>query len=161
MGWLTERENWQYSLKSCRRIGVATDLTGGANFNIFQVQNAAILVRSIFGVVTTVIGAGAAVPRIQFTPNGGAQTPLCAAAATIATDAVGTVYCIGLDGLNHRLVPCNNLGYVDMDEDVWGGSFMTLLPGTIAITNAVASSGIIDWYIVYQPAASNSFVVAL
>ena len=79
-------------LRVVRRAGVAaTDLPGAAAFNIFNVAGP-ILVRQIWGEVTTLIGAGAAVPRIQFTPTGGAQVPLCAAAASIAADVVGTIY---------------------------------------------------------------------
>lgn len=159
---ITEREQWGWLGKCVRRPGIAaTDLPAGANFNIFNIANAAILVKMIFGVVTTVIGAGAAVPQIQFTPTGGAQTPLCAAAASIATDAVGTVYTWPLGTVAAQLQPTAALGLAATNETGWAGNVLVLVPGIIAVTNAVASTGVIDWYIVYQPAAPNAFVTIL
>lgn len=112
-------------LRVVRRAGIAaTDLPGGANFNIFGFA-APILVRMIFGVVTTVIGAGAAVPRLQFTPTGGAMTPLCAAAAAINADAVGTVYTYPLGTTAAVLAPTAALGYADTAESGWPGRTAT------------------------------------
>jgi hypothetical protein len=158
-----ERAIYQFSDKCVRKVGLAADLTtvpGGAN--IFTIQNAPILVKNIFGVVTTIIGAGNAVPRLQHTPTGLAQVPLCAAAATIATDAVGTVYNITLVAAIVTLAPAAGLGVVLWDESYWGGANLILLPGIIAVTNAVSAvTGVIDWYIVYQPCEPSAFVIPL
>ena len=144
-----------------RRAGVAaTDLPGGAAFNIFNLAGM-VMVRQIWGVVTTVIGAGAAVPRIQFTPTGLAQVPLCAAAASIATDAVGTVYTYPLGTIAAVLAPSPAIGMADTAATGWTGDYTLLLAGIIAITNAVASTGVIDWYIAYIPCTSQSEVTPL
>lgn len=102
MAWTDIKATYNYVAKTTKRPGLAADLAGGANFNIFNIANGPVLVMDLFGVVTTVIGAGLAVPRLQFTPAGGAQTPLGLAAASIATDAPGTVYVLGMDGANVR-----------------------------------------------------------
>ncbi len=148
-------------MRVVRRAGVAaTDLPGGANFNIFNLP-APILVRMIFGVVTTVIGAGLAVPRLQFTPTGGAMTPLCAAAASIAADAVGTVYTYPLGTTAAVLAPTAALGYADTAETGWTGDLSVLVAGIITVTNAVASTGVIDWYIAYIPCTPEAVVTPL
>ena len=144
-----------------RRAGIAaTDLPGGAAFNIFNLAGM-VMVRQIWGVVTTVIGAGAAVPRIQFTPAGLAQVPLCAAAASIATDAVGTVYTYPLGTIAAVLAPSPAIGMADTAATGWTGDYTLLLAGIIAITNAVASTGVIDWYIAYIPCTQASVVTPL
>ena len=148
-------------LRVVRRAGIAlTDLPGGAAFNIFNLP-AAVLVRQIWGIVTTVIGAGAAVPRIQFTPTGLAQVPLCAAAASIATDAVGTVYTYPLGTIAAVLAPSPAIGMADTAATGWTGDYTILMGGIIAITNAVASTGVIDWYIAYIPCTPEAVVTPL
>jgi len=152
-------------LRVVRRAGIAaTDLPGGAAFNIFNIAGglaSCILVRQIWGVVTTVIGAGAAVPRIQFTPTGLAQVPLCAAAASIATDAVGTVYTYPLGTIAAVLAPSPAIGMADTAATGWTGDYTVLTGGIIAITNAVASTGVIDWYIAYIPCTQAAVVTPL
>jgi len=148
-------------LRVVRRAGIAlTDLPGGAAFNIFNLAGV-VLVKQIWGIVTTVIGAGAAVPRIQFTPTGLAQVPLCAAAASIATDAVGTVYTYPLGTIAAILAPSPAIGMADTAATGWTGDYTILLAGIIAITNAVASTGVIDWFIAYIPATPGSIVTPL
>ena len=149
--------------KCCKRPGIAaTDLPAALAFNIFNIANAAIIVKALFGVVTTIIGAGQAIPRLQFTPTaGGALTPLCAAAARIDTDAVGTVYNFPLGTIAAQLAPAATIGMAATDETGWGGSYICLVPGIISVTNAVASTGVIDWYIVYAPCSYNARVTAL
>lgn len=146
--------------KTVRRVGLPSDLAGGVDFNIFNVS-APILVQYIFGHVTTAIGAGAAVPRIQFTPTGGAQVPLCAAAAAINGDAVNTIYTwSGL--IAGALTPSAQIGAADLAATAqWSGGMLILVGGIIAVTNAVASTGIIDWYISYLPLEDTTIVTAL
>lgn len=147
------------TFKTVRRAGRAADLAGGVNFNIFNVGGV-VLLEYMFGHVTTVIGAGAAVPRITFTPTGGAAVNLCAAAASIATDAVNTLYVWDGTALG-ILAPAANLGVVDAGEATWAAGPVILVAGVIRITNAVASTGIIDWYISYLPLADTTIIIAL
>ena len=156
-----DRATYQFMPKCCWRAGVATDLTAAVPFNIFDIQNGPILVQDFFGVVTTVIGAGAAVPRVRFTPTGGAAIWVGLAATTIATDAVNTCYLFTLSGLDYQLAPAANIGGIEMTESVWGGAHNIIVPGVVSIVNAVASTGIIDWYIVYRGATPQSLVAPL
>ncbi len=147
--------------KIIRRPGLAADLVGGANFNIFNIGGM-IKVTQIWGHVTIVIGAGAAVPQIVHTPGGGGgAVPICAAAATIAADAVDTIYVIVGGALGTQLTPGPALGAVDTAGTGWAGNVLLITDGIISIVNAVASTGIIDWYIAYAPASADSLVEAL
>ena len=145
--------------KTVRRAGLAADLAGGVNFNIFNVSGVS-MVQYMFGHVTTLIGAGDAVPQITFTPTGGAAINLCAPALTIAADPVNTLYV--WDGtLGTALAPAAGIGTVDAGESTWVAGFILLVAGTIRITNAVGSTGIIDWYISYLPLVDTTIITAL
>lgn len=148
------------AFRTVRRPGLPADLAAGVNFNIFNVSGV-ILVQYMFGHVTTVIGAGAAVPLIAFTPTGGAAVPLCTVAVDISTDAVNTIYTwSGLIG--GVLTPSIQIGAADLAATAqWSGGMLILVGGIIRITNAVASTGIIDWYISYLPLQDGTIVTAL
>jgi hypothetical protein len=138
--------------KVCRRAGLGTDWTAGANFNIFRVP-CVIIVKYMFGVVTTLMGVGAAVPQIQHTPATvlGTQVPLSGPMATIAGDVAGSIY-IWTGALAGVPAPGAVIGAADIAASpLWAGQVI-LYPGVIAITNAVAcNAGIVDWYICYAP----------
>lgn len=149
------------NMKICRRAGLAADWTAGANFNIFQVQGNAILVVNLFGIVTTLMGVGAAVPQFTFTPTGGAAVNMSAAMATIAGDVAGSVYV--WDGVTATIpAPAAQIGWADSAEAGWNGDPGILPVGIIRITNAVAcNAGVVDYYICYIPCSPGSQVVAL
>lgn len=148
------------AVRTVRRVGLAADLDG-TDADLFTIANGIVLVTCMFGHVTTIIGAGLAVPRIQFTPAGGAQTPLNAAAASIATDVVDTIYV--WDGIAaSQMIPSGTIGAggIAATGD-WLGGFVGLVPGVIALTNAVSAlSGVIDWYISYIPLTDTAVITA-
>ena len=149
------------TFRTVRRQGQYADIDGVGDADLFNVSGVC-LVYYMFGVCTTVIGAGLAVPQIQFTPTVGAvQVPLCGAAASIATDAAGTIYTWnGL--LAGQLTPGAVLGMSDPNANAtWAGGFTTLVAGVIQLTNAVdAVSGVIDWYVMYLPQVAGSLITA-
>ena len=148
------------AMSTVRRPGIAADLDGAADKNLFTVDGLC-AIYYMFGVCTTLIGAGLCVPGIQFTPTAGAvQVALCLAAASIATDAAGTIYV--WDGLvGGQLVPCAALGMAAADEGAWAGAITTLPAGVIELTGAVdALAGVIDWYVAYLPVVAGSTIVA-
>lgn len=149
------------TFRSVRRPGLYADIDGVGDADLFNVSGL-VAVHYMFGVVTTVIGGGLALPRLQFTPTvGAAQIPLCAAAASIAGDLAGTIYTwTGL--LGGQLTPGAVLGISDVNANSdWAGGFVTLTAGVIQLTNAVdALSGVIDWYVVYLPQVAGSIITA-
>jgi hypothetical protein len=145
--------------------GLATDLAPATvGTTLYTISGDPILVHYLFGVVSTVIGAGLARPFLQLTCNaayGGTVVPMCALSASIATDAVGTVYT--WDGTAAGLLtPKAVVGIKSTAEatGVWGpatgaGDFIILVPGIIQIVNTVSAvTGVIDWYLGYEPGSS-------
>ncbi len=144
-----------------RRFGdaVADDL-GSATFDIFEINAGDVLITGFYGVVTTLIGANAAVPRVQHTPDGGALTPMSGIAASIATDAVDTIYT--WDGVIASLLAPAGVASVGVGHASFSVNYQILVPGVISITNTVAAdAGVIDWVIHYVPLDTDSVIIPL
>ncbi len=145
-----------------RRPGVAADIIGGADFNIFNVGGMISIVY-MFGVITEVISAHAVVYQVQFTPTvGPGQVALSAAHATMTGAAAGTI--LTWDGLTGgALTSSGALGVSDIDAtSAWLGNVINIPAGIIAITNAVAGTGgIVDWYIAYIPMLASTTLTVL
>lgn len=153
------KQNALQQMKVARRIGAEVDWTAGANFDIFTINGDAILVVNLFGIVTTLMGAGAAVPQFSFTPDGGAAIGISAAMADISTDVAGSIYI--WDGVTATVpAPAALVGWADSAEAGWNGDPAILPVGVIRIVNAVAcSAGVVDYYICYIPCSEASQVV--
>lgn len=148
-------------MKVCRRAGAAIDWTAGVDFDIFTVNGDAILVVNLWGIVTTLMGAGAAIPQFTYTPaGGGGAVNMSAAMATIAAQPVDAIFV--WDGVTATVpAPAAAAGWADSAEFGWNGDPGVLPPGVINITNAVAcNAGVVDYYIAYIPCSPGSQVVA-
>ncbi len=154
------KSTWLKEIKIERRAWAAVDWTAGVDFDIFTVQGDAILVFNIWGIVTTLMGAGAAVPQFAFTPTGGAQVGMSAAIATVATDVEGSIYV--WDGVTATIpAPAAQIGWADSAEFGWNGDPAVMPAGVIAIVNAVVcDAGVVDYYIAYLPCSNASQVIA-
>jgi len=148
-------QSYEASVKGAYRPGVATDLAGA--WNIFTITGGPIIMTELWGHVTTII-ANAAVPILTFVTTLGA---VAAATATIMvtlnTDAPGTVYTwsgalAGVPG------PAAALGMAAAGETTMAGNYCIFVPGTLYFTNAVAATGIIDWYMNYIPCVPGALV---
>ena len=140
-------------MRTIHRPGVnATDLGTGLDYNIFNVEGA-VQVHMMFGHVTTVIGATANLIFLNITTVIPAATvALCAASATIANDAVNTLYV--WDGtIAGVLTPSTNIGDVGTELIPWVGNTILLTAGIIGVdVGAIGvNTGEIDWYILYTP----------
>jgi hypothetical protein len=135
--------------KALKRLGVAAEGASAA-YNLFTITGGDILVTGFYGKVRVLI-AGAATPRIQFTPAGLALTPMVTAADSIDTDAVNTLYTTDF-ALATKFNPTNAATGVGLVA--WGSTvgYQILVPGVISVTNAGAAyTGIIDYTILYVP----------
>lgn len=149
-----------------RRAGSLANIDwDGTNFDIFTITGGPIEVFYIFGEVTTVMGAGQAVPQLQYTPAAGAATGvnMCIAATRIDTDADDTLY-YWTGAVGGTLMPMAGpiLGVLQTDEYQWDllGKII-LLPGLIDCINAVAcTTGVVDWYIAWRQMVAGTQVVA-
>ena len=146
---------------------LAATLNAGAAFDLFEITGGPILVEALFGHVTTLTGAGALLLRLAHTPDiaiypGTGLVNICAAAGTIATDPVDTLYI--WDGLNGDAIdPTTAVGICDTTENAWMGSGgpLILIEGVISQTSAVAcNAGEIDFYMLWRAQVANSRVIA-
>lgn len=155
------KSTWLQQIKVVRRAGAAAEWAAGANFNIFNVGGDAIMVFNLWGIVTTLMGVGNAVPQFTFTPTGGAAVNMSAAMAPIAGDAAGSIYV--WDGVTATIpAPAAQIGWADSAEAGWNGDPGILPAGIIRITNAVAcNAGVVDYYIAYLPCSDASIVTVL
>ena len=144
-----------------RRPGLAADFAPGADFDIFTVVGV-VLVSDIFGIVTTVIGAGALLPFLEITTVVPAATvPLCAVVgAGINGDLPGTMY--RWDGLVAGVLQVTAVGAADVQAaDTWAGGLTVLTAGVINVDTAVVGTGVIDWYITYIPLSADGEITIL
>lgn len=149
------------TFRTVRRAGLYADIDGVGDADLFNVSGVC-AVHYIFGIVTTVIGAGLAVPRLQFTPTVGAvQIPLSGAALSIAGDVAGSIYTwTGLLGGALTVGAALGMSDVNANSD-WAGGVITVAAGVIQLTNGVdALSGVIDWYAMYLPQLAGSLITA-
>jgi len=135
----------------------AATFNAGAAFNLFAITGGPILVAALFGHVTTLMGAGALLLRLQHTPDVAIYpttgiVPLCGAAATIAGDPVDTLWI--WDGMTAGVAaPTTAVGYCDATENAWmgGGGEIILVEGVISQTSAVAcNAGEADFYMLWR-----------
>lgn len=150
----------QVTVKSAYRPGLAADLGVGATWDIFNVVNGPVLVTQLWGHVTVII-ANAAVPILNFNPTIGAGAATAIIMVTLDTDAVGTVYI--WDGSLGVAAPVETaaIGMAAAGEGQQvAGQFLILVPGILGFTNAVAATGVIDWYINYIPCAAEAYIAA-
>ncbi len=159
---LTRAELLQtHSFQTVRRPGLAADFVPGADFDIFNVVGV-VLVADIFGIVTTVIGAGVLLPFLEITTLVPAATvPLCAVVgAGINADVAGTMY--RWNGVIAGALQVTAVGAADVQAgDSWVGGLVILTAGVINVDTAVAGTGVIDWYINYLPMSQDGEITVL
>jgi len=153
----------QYERRVIRRQGVnATDLGTGLDYNIFTVTSG-VRIHAMFGHVTTVIGATANLIFLAHTPTvTGVAVPLCAVTATIATDAVDTLY-VWPGTIAGQLIPSTNVGQATANLMNWVGNTILLVPGVMSVDvgAAGANTGEIDWYILYEPCFAGAEITVI
>lgn len=149
------------TFQTTRRPGLVADFVPGADFDIFTVTGV-VVVSDIFGIVTTVIGAGALLPFLEITTVVPAATvPLCAVVgAAINGDVAGTIY--RWSGLVAGALTVAAVGASDIAAAItWAGGLIVLTDGVINVDTAVAGTGVIDWYVTYLPMTPASAITAL
>lgn len=158
ISWQTER------IIKCP--GVALDLAPATTGRtLWNISNDPIIVKNIFGVVTTVIGAGAATPFLQLTANaayGAVVAPICALSASIATQGIGRI--LQMTGVAAGILTISLVvGKRATGEatGLWASDVVILCPGVVQIVNATSAvTGVVDWYMLYVPTSPQSKVTA-
>ena len=110
----------------------------------------------IVGHVTTIIG-GAANLRLQhITTDPAATVDLNAGAVAINTDVIGTIY--HNLGATSVFTPSGGLGFVLLDPVTKEEVEFILAPGVVQCLGSAAQTGVIKWYMTYEPLSPNSVV---
>ena len=153
-----------FERRTVRRQGLAADLGSGVTpLNLFRISGT-VQVGLMFGHVTLGMDATANTLRHVFTPTvAGAALFLNAASATIATDAINTLY-VWTGATAGQLVPSTNIGIVGTELIPWVGNTLILTAGVITLVigaGAAAVPGVIDWYILFTPMTGQSDIIAI
>lgn len=121
---------------------------------LFTVSGAPILIKYIFGVVTTVIG-GAANGTLQVVATSPAATT--AISTTVAIDSLAVGTSISFVGATGVLTKTTN-SVILIDPVTVAQCEMFVPPGSINFLSSAARTGVIKWYMSYVPLSPNSVV---
>lgn len=148
----------------------AKTIPGTTFSNIFTVSGGRVLLTSLTGVVTTVIGATATTLSVGVTPTGGslAATALCTA-TSINGSAVGTQVGVPPIITNALIVsPASNVLQAGngattaaIGVPIINGGIATVSPGVININTSATTTGAMSWTLMYIPLDSAAFVTAV
>ena len=132
-----------YGFPSAVKSAVA--LTAGTK-PLFTVLGGRIVLISLFGTITTGVGAGAAVLTLNSNPDTGADSPLSIASASVATLGVGTL--ISITGAVGS-APAFSVGQGAIASMT---TPLIIQPGAIELIVAVGDgTGIMTWYADWRP----------
>lgn len=116
---------------------------------LFTVGTGNVLITSMFGQVTTLIGSTATTVALGSKPTVGTEATAGIATATAVTSAEKGTF-IGVQassGVAGALVVGSSAG-----KAVWSSTAFVVAPGVIeATTSANAGAGVILWYVTYVP----------
>ena len=113
----------------------------------------------IMGLVTTVLGATASTLRLQhITTVPAATVQLNAGAVTVTSDAAGTIYTN--QGATSVFTPSGGLGFDILDPVTIEEVDFILAPGVVQCLGSAANTGVIAWYMTFDPLSSGASVVA-
>jgi len=126
---------------------------------LFTITGGPIRVKSIIGIVTTVIGAVASNGTLQATVTEPAGTVALSTTVSIVDDAAGTMYhFVGSTGV---LTPVTvgaailDLGSATAAQAEW------IVPiGNINFLTSASNTGVIKWYMTYEPLSPSAVVTA-
>jgi hypothetical protein len=131
-----------------RRTTVKKTCATPVTQNLFTVSGGAVKILGIVGHITTAIAAGANNAKLVYTSTGGAAVDLCAT-VDIASAAVRKLLTI-------TGVKANAMA-VSADEGVVVNAVATapiiVTPGILSLNCSAGTTGVIDWYVLYEPMA--------
>lgn len=154
-GSILERLEWLQGMPLVERCIEKSDgaVLKGAD-PLFVITGGPILVTSIVGIVTTIIG-GAANGTLQATTTEPAATVALSTTVAIDNDAAGTSYRFA--GATGVLTPDTNGAKIIDPVTVEDCAFLVPI-GNINFKGSAAATGVIKWYMTYKPLSPNSVV---
>jgi predicted phage tail protein len=132
------------------------------NVGIFNVVGGHIIVTSLIGTVTTVLGATATTLSVGTFPTGGANnaTSLCTA-GTVTSLAAGAVVALPAVVTNALIVGGASGVLVAPGVSIINGGIAVVSPGTITITTSANDTGQMSWALSYVPIDAGATVTAV
>lgn len=137
--------------RTCVKKTAATPVTQ----NLFTVAGGAIRILNIVGHITTACAAGANNTKLVHTSTGGAAVNLC---AVLDTASAAIRLMLGITGVAaNAMIKSAAEGVLVAAESM--ASPITVTPGIISLNCSAGTTGVIDWYIEYEPMASGATIV--
>jgi hypothetical protein len=139
------------------------------SYAIFNVTGGKVLITSIVGEVTVVIGSTAVSFNLTYTPTGGSAADLCA--ATVCTsDAVGTIYSL-TSTVATDLLNVQSVSYIGgtpvAASEVPNVTFAPILwrpivvrPGAVNFKAGASTTGEVKWIMTYVELENGAAVAA-
>ena len=121
--------------------------------DLFTVSGGAVRILAIVGHITTAIAAGVNSTKLVFTSTGGAAVDLCAA-ADIASMAVRKL--LTITGVAATAIALSAAEGVVVSAVATTPLIVT--PGVLSLNCTAGTTGVIDWYIEYEPLASGAAI---
>jgi len=121
--------------------------------NLFTVSGGAVRILSIVGHITTAIAAGANNAKLVYTSTGGAAVDLCAA-ADIAGMAIRKL--LTITGIAANAIALSAAEGVVVSAVATAPIIVT--PGILSLNCTAGTTGVIDWYIQWEPLAIGATV---
>jgi hypothetical protein len=141
--------------------GAPKTIPATATQSIFTVTGGRILLTSLSGVVTTVIGGTVTTLSVGVTPTGGALAAAALASATAITSAtVGTLISIPDIGGNALVVAASGFT-VAAGISLSSGGIGLVSAGVINVTTSATTTGAIQYSLTYMPIDIGAVVTAL
>jgi len=119
---------------------------------LFTVSGGAVRIITLIGHITTGIQSGANNIQLWFYPTGGAASAMCAVVDSASAAVRKIFYITGVQAEAMVLSPDEGIVFGNVTANI------RLTPGTIAFNSVALKTGVIDWYIEYQPLATGATI---
>jgi hypothetical protein len=123
--------------------------------NLFTVAGGAVRIINIVGHITTALAAGANNTKLVHTSTGGAAIDLC---AVLDTASAAIRLTLGITGVAANAMIKSAAEGVQVAAEGMTNP-ITITPGVISLNCSAGTTGVIDWYIEYEPMASGATIV--
>lgn len=124
--------------------------------NLFTIAGGPVRVLSLVGQITTAIQASANACKLTHTPTGGAAVDLC---ATLDVTGAAIRKLLVLNGVKATALGLStDIGVVAVA--LQSGMPLVLTPGVIALNGAASTTGVVSWYVEYEPLAVGATITA-
>jgi hypothetical protein len=137
--------------RTCVKKTAATPVTQ----NLFTITGGAVRILGIVGHITTACAAGANNTKLVHTSTGGSAVDLC---ATLDTASAAIRLMLGITGIAANAMIKSAAEGVQVAAEGMVNP-ITITPGVISLNCSAGTTGVIDWFIEYEPMASGATIV--